>query len=175
VIGDDETGFRGTGDAAYRTEAWEFILSGGGLYNNLDYSFVAGQEDGTFAYPASQPGGGNPKFRKQMKVLSEFIRDFDFIQMQPDTAAITSVSAGSAVHALVQPGKAMAIYVRSEKLAGSSTASLQVELAAGDWQAEWVDTKTGKVVGKQSVNGRRAVTLESPTFETDIALRLQMK
>ena len=59
VIGDDETGFRGTTDAPYRTEAWDFIIAGGGLYNNLDYSFAAGHEDGTFEYPASQPGGGN--------------------------------------------------------------------------------------------------------------------
>ena len=38
---------------------------GGGLYNNLDYSFVAGHEDGTFVYPASQPGGG-PALRRQL-------------------------------------------------------------------------------------------------------------
>ncbi|HVY72295.1 MAG TPA: DUF6298 domain-containing protein, partial [Verrucomicrobiae bacterium] len=65
VIGDNETGFRGTNDAPYRMEGWDFILAGGGLYNNLDYSFVAGHEDGTFVYPASQPGGGNPVFRRQ--------------------------------------------------------------------------------------------------------------
>ena len=46
----------GTGDAAYRTEGWDFILAGGGLFNNLDYSFTVGHEDGTFRYPATQPG-----------------------------------------------------------------------------------------------------------------------
>jgi len=71
VIGDDETGFRGTGDAAYRTEAWDFVIAGGGLYNNLDYSFAGGREDGTFKYPASQPGGGSPEFRRQMKILKD--------------------------------------------------------------------------------------------------------
>ena len=60
VIGDNETGFRGTSDAAYRMEGWDFILAGGGLFNHLDYSFVAGQEDGTFRFPDSQPGGGGP-------------------------------------------------------------------------------------------------------------------
>ena len=39
VIGLNETGFKGTADDHYRMEAWEFILAGGGLYNNLDYSF----------------------------------------------------------------------------------------------------------------------------------------
>ena len=42
LIGDNETGFRGTADLAYRTEGWDFILAGGGLYNNLDYSFTVG-------------------------------------------------------------------------------------------------------------------------------------
>src|SRR5206468_4509362 len=67
VIGDDETGFRGLDDIFYRSEAWEFMLAGGGLYNNLDYSFVAGQEDGTFRYPRTQPGGGGRALRRQLK------------------------------------------------------------------------------------------------------------
>ena len=48
VIGDDETGFKGVSDDVYRMEAWDFLIAGGGLYNNLDYSFTAGHEDGTF-------------------------------------------------------------------------------------------------------------------------------
>ena len=44
VIGDNETGFRGTSDAPYRIEAWDFIIAGGGLFNHLDYSFAAGYE-----------------------------------------------------------------------------------------------------------------------------------
>src|SRR5947209_7691832 len=63
VIGDNETGFRGTNDLPYRVEAWSFILAGGALFNNLDYSFVAGSENGSYVgYPAKQPGGGNPSF-----------------------------------------------------------------------------------------------------------------
>src|SRR6185436_14171682 len=73
VIGDNETGFKGTGDAHYRMEAWEFLLAGGALYNNLDYSFTVGHEDGTFVYPEKQPGGGNAGFRRQMKVLADFM------------------------------------------------------------------------------------------------------
>jgi hypothetical protein len=125
VIGDDETGFRGTDDTPYRTEAWDFVIAGGGLYNNLDYSFVAGQEDGTFRYPASQPGGGNPGFRRQMKILSDFINGFDFVRMLPDDSVIKAgAPRGGTARALVERGKAMAIYVRKE----SST---------GPWSARW--------------------------------------
>ena len=94
VIGDNETGFRGTSDTPYRTEAWDFILAGGALFNHLDYSFVAGHEDGTFEYPATQPGGGNTGFRRQMKILSDFIHSFDFVNMQPDNSVIDAPDLG---------------------------------------------------------------------------------
>src|SRR2546422_2552981 len=111
AIGDNETGFRGTNDLPYRTEAWDFILAGGGLYNNLDYSFVAGHEDGTFAYPASQPGGGNPAFRRQMKVLKDFIHDFNFLRMKPLNVQLIAPAVGSTVRVLADPGRAYAIYL----------------------------------------------------------------
>ena len=113
VIGDNETGFRGTNDAPYRMEAWDFLLAGGGLFNHLDYSFVAGHEDGTFVYPKNQPGGGNPAFRRQMRILRDFIHDFDFVKMKPDNSVIKGgVPPGTTARALVEPGQAYAIYLR---------------------------------------------------------------
>lgn len=47
VIADDETGFRGSDDFVYRYEGWEFTLAGGAIYDNLDYSFSVGHEDGS--------------------------------------------------------------------------------------------------------------------------------
>jgi hypothetical protein len=115
VIGDNETGFRGTNDAPYRTEGWDFIIAGGGLYNNLDYSFVAGHEDGTFFYPARQPGGGNPTLRRQLRILRDFINDFDFVRMKPDNSVFKGHGAsGWTARALVEPGRAYAIYLRPE-------------------------------------------------------------
>ena len=58
AIGNNETGFDGGSDATYRIQGWDFLMAGGALYNNLDYSFTVGHEDGSFAVPASTPGGG---------------------------------------------------------------------------------------------------------------------
>ncbi|MHC4434167.1 MAG: hypothetical protein ACYTBS_20165, partial [Planctomycetota bacterium] len=58
VIGDDETGFAGSEPGPYRREGWDFIIAGGAVYNNLDYSFTVGHEDGTAEINA--PGGGGP-------------------------------------------------------------------------------------------------------------------
>jgi hypothetical protein len=181
VVGDDETGFRGIEDTPYRTEAWDFILAGGGLFNNLDYSFVAGQEDGTFEYPASQPGGGSRALRRQLKVLSDFINGFDFVRMAPDTSMIKGgVPAGSTVRALLERDSAMAIYVRtqsSKDISGESAriSALQIELTDGIWQVEWIDTKDGTVIRTTRVDGGGIRAVDAPTYDSDIALRIRRR
>ena len=170
VIGDNETGFKGTNDTHYRMEAWQFILAGGGLYNNLDYSFVAGQEGGTFVYPANQPGGGNPGFRRQMRVLSGLINGFDFVRMKPDTAVIRGgLPEKAKAYALVEPGKQYAIYVF-----GGPGVTLQLDLPAGDYHAEWLNPVTGQVIQKVDLQHAGGVTLlKSPEYDPDIALQIR--
>ncbi len=169
VIGDNETGFKGTNDSHYRMEAWEFILAGGGLYNNLDYSFVAGHEDGTFVYPKSQPGGGNPGFRKQMKVLKDFIHGFDFLKMKPDNAIIKGGLPDKArARALVEPGRQYAIYVF-----GGTQANLVLEIPAGRYQAAWLNPLTGEIAKREELDhAGGAITLTSPAYVQEVALKL---
>jgi hypothetical protein len=168
VIGDNETGFKGTENTPYRLEAWEVVMSGGGLFNHLDYSFAAGYENGTFAYPSTQPGGGNTGFRRQMRVLRDFIHGLDFIAMRPDDAIVTEATAGVTARALALPAKAIAVFVKG----GGAATSLSLRIPPGTWTVEWVDTRTGSVVRKTNVPGGRTQALDAPDYETDIALRL---
>jgi len=172
VIGDNETGFKGTNDTHYRMEAWQFILAGGGLYNNLDYSFVAGFEDGAFVYPAKQPGGGNPGFRRQMRTLTRFIHGFDFIRMKPDTSIIKGgLPEKAKAYALVESGKQYALY-----LFGGSQANLELELPAGNYRVEWLDPVTGNAGPKTRLkHAGGAAVLKSPSYATDIALRIRRR
>lgn len=111
-LGDDETGFKGTTDAPYRREAWEFLLAGGALFSHLDYSFTAGHEGGNFVVPAGQWGGGSPFLRKQLQVLKDFMHQFDFVRMAPDNTVVKSgVPEGMMARGLVEPGKAYAVYL----------------------------------------------------------------
>jgi len=176
VIGDDETGFRGTADVFYRSEAWEFVLAGGGVYNNLDYSFTAGHEDGSFVYPTTQPGGGSRALRRQLAILRDFVYGFDFLRMTPDPSIVKAgVPAGGAVRALVSSTGAIALYLRKAlppATPSTEPSSLQIELADGQWQIECVNPLSGTVVGSFQVDGSGVRMIEVPAYELDIAVRL---
>ena len=166
VIGFDESGFAGSSDDVYRQQAWNFILAGGGVFNNLDYSFYPGFEDGTG--PNDAPGGGSAVLRAQLKILQEFMSGFDFIRMQPDFNIVV-LAPGVLSRTLAEPGKQYAVY-----LSGGEQCDLIVNLPNGRYRAEWVNTKTG-VIDKQEqfdhTGGR--ITLKSPDFKHDIALRIK--
>ena len=87
VIGFDETGFRGVADLPYRTDAWDFLMAGGAVYSNLDYSYSVAHPDGT-AKVTTSPGGGGPELRKQLAILKEFMDGLDFVHMKPDNGVV---------------------------------------------------------------------------------------
>jgi len=168
VIGDDETGFVGSEPNVYRIEGWDFIIAGGGLYNNLDYSFTVGSEDGTSDINA--PGGGGVVLRKQLEILNNFINNLDFIKMRPDNLVIKNkMPENVAARALVQEGIDYGIYIN-----GGDVVELVVELPRGEYSSEWINTKTGRTERKENFRhdgGER--TLLSPKYLEDIALRIQ--
>jgi hypothetical protein len=178
VIGDDETGFRGTANLPYRTEAWEFIIAGGATYSNLDYSFIVDNEDGTFELPSTQPGGGNRTLRNQLKILKDFIHSFDFIKMSPDNSVIKGIEPSYVKgRVLAEIGKAYAVYLHiaesNDTLYSETDAKINIELPKGKYIFEWLNTKTGEIKKLENVNHNGGVIeLTSPIFLEDIALRI---
>jgi hypothetical protein len=191
-IGCNETGFDGQADSTYRVQGWEFILAGGALYNNLDYSFTSDKEDGTYAYPPKQPGGGSVTLRKQLRVLRDFMDSIEFIRMAPLPGFVKSgLPDGASAWALGSPSKSYALYlhhgtVRKEAAskeapryvvdASPKTARITVDLPAGDYALEWVDTKKGNVAKRERFShkgGQREIV--SPEYSEDIALRMHAR
>ena len=101
--------------------------------------------------------------------------------MKPDQTTIsgsritTSVAGNSktvpqpTVRVLSQPGVAYAVYIN-----GGNRAELIMQLPAGTYQAEWVNTKTGAVEKSEMLRhagGSR--TLASPAYAEDIASRVR--
>ena len=169
MIGENETGFKGSGDDWYRREAWDFMLAGGGLYDNLDYSFTVSHPDGTrIGYKA--PGGGSAALRTQLQTLHDFIDGFDFVRMKPDNSIIkTTLPKGTIAHVLVEPGKQYAIYVR-----GGNKIGLKLDLPAGKYAARWLDPVSGKILAIESIESQAgAATVQSPQYAGEIALGIK--
>ncbi len=103
AISYDETGFLGREDAAYRRQAWNFMLSGGSTFGALDYSFTTGHEDGSFAEP-NGPGGGSPTLRHQLHILSQFLQSFSLVDFRPDARTVKH-AAGATARVLSHPGQ----------------------------------------------------------------------
>jgi len=182
VIGENETGFRGRDDFLYRSEGWDFLLAGGGLYNNLDYSFTPAHPGGTFLDYRS-PGGGSPALRRQLRILKDFLYGFDFLRMKPNDEVVRSVSPELSARVLAEAGRAYAVYLHvplpkkpkrvEDHLRQGVRATLTVELPRGAYRVDWVDTKTGETATSEQLEhagGPRE--LRSPPFDNDIALRI---
>ena len=169
VIGDDETGFKGVADRPYRSEAWEFLLAGGGLFDNLDYSFTVEHPDGSAEVVAPTPGGGGPALRSQLATLKRFVEGFDFVRMAPAPEIVRGgLPDGVPARVLAEPGRAYALY-----LSGGGQADLRLDLPADRFRIDWIDPGTGAVVGSRSLDHPGGVaTLASPRFEEDLALRI---
>ncbi len=167
AIAYDETGFLGRSDDAYRRQAWNFMLAGGSTFDGLDYSFTVGFEDGTDKEP-NGPGGGSVAFRKQLGILQKFLSALPLADMHPDYAVVAHAN-GVTAHALSSSKGVVAIY-----LDGKSPSGITLRLPAGDYRGEWLNVVTGETIPVTNLKSSGAEsTLETPTFDNGIALRLQ--
>ena len=169
AIAYDETGFLGRDDEGYRREAWNFMLSGGGAFDALDYSFTVGHEDGSDTDP-NGPGGGSASLRRQLRILSDFLGKFSLAGLTPDQQTVKH-AAGNYARALSNPGREYAIY-----LDGNGPAEILLQLPAGEYLGAWINTKTGEAEGLERFRHRGGKKLlETPAFQNGIALRLERK
>ena len=168
VIGFDESGFAGSGDQVYRRQAWRFLLSGGGLFNNLDYSFFTGYENGTLVNKA--PGGGSVTLRKQLKILRDFIQRFDLALLKPDKTSVKH-APGVIPYMMSVPGKSYALFLQT---VGVEQSELDLNVPDGSYLVEWISTFTGNTLRSEriaSIDGHLNIKL---VFESgEIALKIE--
>ena len=162
----DETGFLGREDAAYRRQAWNFLLSGGGAFDSLDYSFSTGHEDGSDLEP-NGPGGGSPSLRRQLAILKKFLDGLSLLNLKPDLRTVTH-AAGAIAHVLSNPGREYAAY-----LDGSGPCELTLDLPAGHYSVEWVNISNGETSHSETIHhGGGTTSLTSPKFTEGLALHI---
>jgi hypothetical protein len=183
-LGDNETGFNGIEDVKYRTEGWDFLTAGGALFNNLDYSFTAENEDGSFVVAPGQPGGGGENLRNQLKLLKDVFGELDFIHMKPSNHLLKNSPDGNAtLRILAEEGEQYLLYLNNSKTGkkinseseGEIVAIYEVllELPAADYKGEWIDPESG-LRTPFSVRDHKggAYNFKTPPVGEDLALKL---
>jgi hypothetical protein len=197
VIGDNETGFNGIEDVRYRSEAWDFMVAGGALFNNLDYSFTTENEDGTFVVVPGQPGGGGAALRSQLKTLKQVFDELDFIHMKPLNDIIKSTFEGTTTaRVLVKEGDQYLLYLNNSIVRKSETNEsdsevveskginksegresvtfdLTIELPKGDYKSEWIDPVSG-LRTPFKIRGHKGGTIDfiTPPVTMDLVLKI---
>jgi hypothetical protein len=169
AIGFNETGFAGHADETYRMQAWKFMLAGGALFNNLDYSFAVGHEGGTYKYPDQTPGGGSKALRRQLKVLAEFMGTFDFVHSRPANSILKGVhTLNGAGYALAVEDKTYAVYAF-----GSLEMFIYLEVPQGRYDVRWVDPRgEGADQTEQVSHDGGILKLVARPFKGEVAVRL---
>jgi hypothetical protein len=146
VMALDETGFMPHNDFHYRREAWQFMLAGGGIYNNLDYSFTVGEENGTHPIKGSTPGWGGKTYRTQLRFMKDFLCGFPFYHMEPIRYIVEKPSGDQIIQAFGETGKQYAIYVCMKP--GSS---VRIEIPDGKYNMECYSPETTRLLKKESI------------------------
>jgi hypothetical protein len=171
VLSYDETGFDGNADLPYHVQAWQYMLAGGGVYDNLDYSFTVGHENGSAQIAPGTPGGGSAKLRLELSYLKVFLESFDLVKLKPADALVTGgVPNGGLVKVLAEPGKQYAVYIR-----GGTQTTLKMTLPKGSYTLQWLNTMTGVIDRTDSLNHHPGgtATLSSPPYGDDIAASIR--
>jgi hypothetical protein len=183
IIGNNETGFDGSADATYRIQGWDFLMAGGALYNNLDYSFTVGHEDGSFAAPEETPGGGSAALRRQLGLLRDFFDAIPFVRMAP--ADVVKAPEGASARALGDPGNVYAVYLHHGRPVKGAKPQYQVDgaralrtielrLPEGSYTATWKDTRSPAALREEKVKGTGAwQSIATPAYSEDVALLLR--
>ena len=170
VIGFDESGFAGSEDQVYRRQAWQFMLSGGGLFNNLDYSFFVGHEDGLGENIA--PGGGSKTLRWQLKILSDFLHGFELEKLHPNLTCIES-SPGLIPYILSDENKAFAVFLKS---VGTENSTLKIKTGRGTYNVQYLNTVSGALTDPFQVKSDDdIISLEVEMPEGELALSIKRK
>lgn len=163
----DETGFAGADDTVYRRQAWRFLMSGGAVFNGLDYSFAVGFEKGTAENDA--PGGGSAALRSQLGVLRQTLESTGLLELAPDETVVAE-ARGATTYALSKPGRQYLIY-----LEGPGKTDLTATLPAGRYEAVWLNARTGRIDRREDVTGGGKRLLESPDYMTDVVVRITLR
>ncbi|WP_299529117.1 cellulase family glycosylhydrolase [Ulvibacterium sp.] len=169
----NETGLMPTYSNAYRIQGWKYLMCGGSLYNNLDFTFQVGHEDGKGKVEFScdgYRGCGDPRVRSEISVLASFFKSIDFVKMKPAPEIFVVYYGDKNMYALANHGKQYAIYVE-----GGKNSWYRLGIPFGKYMVEYIDPVTGIKIQEDMVEHRAGdLRLDGPDYHFDLAIRINL-
>jgi hypothetical protein len=168
-----------------RVEAWDFVLHGGGAYNNLSWE-----------YSPPLPGGtpGADKIRDYLQHLQQFISGFNFVRMKYSPDLLVKAVPKAITRVLAEAGQQYAIYVHHSSPAQAVPKkdqfiskyeaenaifrdTISVSLPAGTYAIRWFNPAAGSWTRTVSIKLREKTDYPFFTglYTTDIALSIIRK
>ena len=159
-----------------RVEAWEFIVGGGGSFNQLNGLYTVEKHAGK--------SPENERILRALTSLKDFMYSFDFLKMSPDKSIVTgAIPSGVHLRSMSRSGQQYALYLHHGQggtksaykvVPGSYLEELVLKLPGGTYQADWVDPSSGKELGKENfTHGGGDRTFTTPRHAVDMALRIK--
>lgn len=168
----NETGLMPSVTPQYRIQGWKYLFSGGALYNNLDFTFQVGQEDGSGSTEFTcdwYAGCTDPQIKFQLAALLKFMHSIDFIRMKPDFQAVALNYGDENIYPLVWEGKIYAVYFE-----GGRKAKIKLNIPVGKWRVKWLNPADLKVLSEATADIQRGtLDLMGPAYEADLLLVIE--
>lgn len=154
-----------------RVEAWQFMMAGGAVYDNLDWSFAVDDMTGLGRNPTG-PRQSGVEVRAQLDFLKRFVDELDFIHMSPLTPdAVQGLPFGVESGGLAKPGDCYAIYLLKHKMLDAGEARMTVK--PGSYHIQYFDPARGALItesDQHDVTGE--LQLELPPFTDDLLIKI---
>jgi hypothetical protein len=169
VISYDETGFIGQTGDPYRRDAWNFMLSGGGIFSHLDYSFTTEHPDGSAEIVGHTPGYGGADLRRQLSFLRRYLEGVEIWKLRPYNEMFAWYAGRVPAQVLCDPGRIYLAYF------SDCTPGLKhlFSLPAGDYCLEWVNPVHGKTILVQNMQHSGGyLPVDLPGYVGDLLLKM---
>ena len=173
VFSFNETGIMPTTTPEYRYQGWKYLMCGGALYNNLDFTYQVGDEDGhgTTLFAEGHTGYlgcTDHDVKYQLANLLKFWNDLDFVNMQPGDDFISFKYGHVETFGFYEEGETYVIY-----FIGSGEPRLYLDIANGKYKIEWFDPRTLQPLEESEVLiENRFLKLAGPGYREDIVVKL---
>jgi len=168
----NETGLMPAFTPQYRIQGWKYLFSGGALYNNLDFTFQVGQEDGSGSTEFTcdwYAGCADPQMKFQLAALLKFMHSIDFIKMKPDFQAVALNYGDENIYPLVLEGKIYTVYFE-----GGHKAKIKLNIPPGKWHVKWRRPADLKVLSEATTEIQGGtLDLIGPAYDADLLLVIE--